>query len=234
MDWETLFQQWETAIREKRDRERNRAEADASAGLRKTIAVLEWPLIQLATVGNENRRRTTFLCRVLRRRRWMPELLFAPMIRAAVYEVDPSFNRLFIEPCLIRFGQRRVNEELINYFESGSNFEKAGAANAFYWSRQNGPELNIPAEDIADLQDKIDRLLLIEFVANDDINVRRSIIAKMNLDAANYPEELRSLIPLSIDIARNHPDDHIRQRIELKLGNGGVFSALPHRSRDGE
>jgi hypothetical protein len=54
------------------------------------------------------------------------------MIRAAVYERDPSKNRVFVEPCVATFGLRRVNETLLGRFENGSDQEKAGAVQAMY------------------------------------------------------------------------------------------------------
>ncbi|MEH1922688.1 hypothetical protein [Nostoc sp.] len=36
----------------------------------------------------------------------LKEVLFSPIIRAAVYERNPSFNRSFVEPCVIAFGHR--------------------------------------------------------------------------------------------------------------------------------
>jgi hypothetical protein len=36
------------------------------------------------------------------------EPLFDPLIRAAVYERDPSFNRVFIEPCIRSAGWQRT------------------------------------------------------------------------------------------------------------------------------
>lgn len=36
----------------------------------------------------------------------VPEILYEPMIRAAVYETNPSLNRPFVEPCSESFGYR--------------------------------------------------------------------------------------------------------------------------------
>ena len=61
------------------------------------------------------------------------EELLGPMLDAAVDEIDPSYNRLFIEPCMQAFGPRRVNEYFAG-LESGTDFRKAGAAQALYCS----------------------------------------------------------------------------------------------------
>ncbi len=50
----------------------------------------------------------------------LPEVLFAPMMRAAVYEIDPSLNRYFVE-CASNFGKHRVYEALLDYVEFGTD-----------------------------------------------------------------------------------------------------------------
>src|SRR4051812_36135848 len=42
----------------------------------------------------------------------VPEAFFPEMIRAGVYERDPSFNRYFVQPCVRDFGAFRVFEAL--------------------------------------------------------------------------------------------------------------------------
>lgn len=66
----------------------------------------------------------------------LPPKCFAPLLRIAVYEADPSFNRSFIEPCLRAFGYRKVLEALLEYVRSGTNREKEGSANALYWAQR--------------------------------------------------------------------------------------------------
>jgi hypothetical protein len=63
------------------------------------------------------------------------EVFFVPLLDAAVDEVDPSDNRSFVEPCMKHFGPRRVNEYLLSIVESGTDFRRAGAVNALYWSQ---------------------------------------------------------------------------------------------------
>jgi len=152
----------------------------------------------------------------------VPKRLFAPMLRAGVLERDPSFNRVFIEPCVRSLGGRRVLTALLPYLESGTDAEKAGAASALYWTRGN-PR----SEDLSDLRDRLECQLLQEFVGNPDLNVRRRIIPMLRLEAKVYPEELHSLIPAAIEIARSHPDEYIRHRVEIQLGSGGPFMAIP-------
>ncbi len=152
----------------------------------------------------------------------LPKRLFFSMIRAGVLERDPSLNRNFIEPCLRCLGTKRVCAALIEYLERGNNREKAGAASALYWAWR--PE---PGDDMSDLQGRIWAAMLQEFVYNEDLRVRRRIIAYLNLKPDYYPEELRPLVQRAIKIARDHPDDYIRRRVERQLDNAGPLMAIP-------
>jgi hypothetical protein len=69
-----------------------------------------------------------------------------------------------------------------------------------------------------------------EFVKNPSFAVRQRIIPHLDLkNAGAYPEELRSFVPQTIQIARNHPDAYIRHRLEIQLGSGEIrfYSPLP-------
>jgi hypothetical protein len=70
-----------------------------------------------------------------RRSQTIAEIFFVPLLDAAVDEVNPSDNRSFVEPCMKHFGPRRVNEYLLSIVESGTDFRRAGAVNALYWSQ---------------------------------------------------------------------------------------------------
>jgi hypothetical protein len=65
----------------------------------------------------------------------IPSALFTSMLDAAVEELDPSFDRRFVEPCMRVFGARPVNEYLLHLLESGDSFQKAGAVCALNWAR---------------------------------------------------------------------------------------------------
>ena len=153
----------------------------------------------------------------------VPKRLWGPMLRAGVMERDPSFNRVFIDPCVRSFGGQRVLEELLLLLESGTDVEKAGAASAFYWVRGN-PE----KEDLTEMRERIYRQMLREFVANEDLQVRRRIIPMLPLERRKYPKELRPLVARAVEIARAHPDEYIRHRVEIQLGACGPFIAIPH------
>jgi hypothetical protein len=144
------------------------------------------------------------------------------------------------------FGYRRVNEALLEVVESGSDFQKAGAVNASYWAQVGlsflgnvpayTPEYAIPEsraayEALADIRDRRRRLFLETFVNNPNLDVRRSLIPKLDLAPAHYPESHRALVAQAIAIARGHTDAYIRHRVEIQLGSLGPLAPLPHRER---
>lgn len=229
MDWEILAQEWFAAANSEDEKRCRQAEMKARKLLRnRQYNELQWHLEALAEQTEEHFYRRHFIRIALRDVNQMPDALFAPMLWAAVYAEDPSFNRLYIYPCLRCFGRRKVNEELLRYAEQGSNSEKCGAANAFYWSLVSDLK-GMPHEDIQDLVLQIRIWQLTEFVTNIDVNVRRNIVPHLKMDVNKYPSELRALLPEAIRIAREHSDDYIRHRIEIQLGSGGPSQALPAR-----
>lgn len=64
----------------------------------------------------------------------VPKRLFALLLKAAIDEVNPSFSRDFVEPCVKTFGHRAVNEFLLNIVDGGNEAEIAGAVAALYWA----------------------------------------------------------------------------------------------------
>jgi hypothetical protein len=198
-------------------------------------------LFEILNEGTEpDHQNFNFLYWLLLGLKQIPEVLFTPFLKAAVYDPDPSFNRWFIEICLSQWGGITVNDELLRY-TAGTNLEKAGVTNAFYWSlRSNydsihgGTTHNLPTVIDVPTQQQIERVRywrLQEFVQNDDVPVRRNIVPSLQLDPEKYPEALRSLIPEAIAIARAHSDYYIRHRIEIQLGSGGPMKPLPHRTK---
>ena len=185
-----------------------------------------------------------FVASVLSHLQQMPEKLFKPMIRAAVYEINPSANREFVKPCLAALGPDRVHRELLDYVERGSDFEIGGAVNALYWAAsdlkptdQEGVALKPkePPTGLAELFERKKCLFLKTFVGNDHVEVRQSIIPSLEIDPSLYPDDLKPLVEEAIQIAQNHPDEFIRHRIKIKLNekkSGGsrlLLRPLPHR-----
>lgn len=161
----------------------------------------------------------------------LPEEFFGPLIRAGVYDSDPSFNRQFIEPAVAAFGRRRVKTALIEVLRTGTNAERAGAARAWYWTgvpmRVAGrdscgayvytPQSLAGREEVADLVAQWQEHALREFISNEDLDVRRCILPGLGLNPARYPAEFRELVAEAVRIARAHPDEYIRHRVEHQV-----------------
>lgn len=160
----------------------------------------------------------------------LPEELFDALLRAAVYDPDPSFNRQFVEPAVAAFGRRRVQESILDRLATGTNTERAGAARAWYWAE---PVLDYRGEEMvatresqaeydshADLRARWNAAALREFVANDDLDVRRCVLPALPLDPAAHPEGSRGLIAQAVRVARAHPDDYLRHRVEIQVQYG--------------
>ncbi len=117
----------------------------------------------------------------------MPDSLYEPMLRAAVYETSPLKAQAFVEPCVKAFGVKKVSQSLIDYLEKGSDYEKTGAVNALHWAteRKSGGESGwhkpVDGEIIA-LKDYCRALYLNTFISNPDLDLRRSIITHIDLD----------------------------------------------------
>lgn len=151
----------------------------------------------------------------------------------------------FIEPCVRSFGQRQVYDSLLKYVTDGTDFEKAGAINAAYWVRdisramRHNPERGRMSQaattdpTLDDAKERFRRAMLSEFVANENVDVRRSIAAILPLDVFGYPDDLKPLVSQAIDIARQHPDGYIRHRVGVQLADVAepiAFEALPRRA----
>ncbi|MGW3963312.1 hypothetical protein ACWED2_26080 [Amycolatopsis sp. NPDC005003] len=58
----------------------------------------------------------------------MNPVRLGPLVRAAVHDPDPSFDRQFVEPLVAAFGARRTQEALLEILTTGTNPERAGVA----------------------------------------------------------------------------------------------------------
>jgi pimeloyl-ACP methyl ester carboxylesterase len=250
LDWERLYGEWRghwAAILAGRERTtafhmpavvvgRVTHPADADA---------RWLIDALRDDGEYAQSRKWFVAALAEGVTAMAEVLFQPMLDAAIDEVDPSFNRYFVEPCMESFGPRRVNEYLLSVVASGTDVRKAGAVNALYWAhvpltfpggtRSFDIEYATPAsraeyEALQDIWTRRQLLLLETFVDNTNVDVRRSIIPSLDVDPQNYPESHRPLVHQAIRIARSHDDEYIRHRIQVQLGDDSDgLAPLPHR-----
>jgi hypothetical protein len=153
----------------------------------------------------------------------IPAAIIPSMVRAAVCEYEGR-NEGFIRPCLRTVGRRRVYELLCDHLEHGTEREKLGAANALYWSRFMSPrgEKPFPEEPMEEVLLRRNCLLLREFVANEDVEIRRIIIRGLNLAFYAFPREMKPLIVQAIRIARMHPDEYIRRGIGIQNRDEGT------------
>lgn len=154
----------------------------------------------------------------------LSEGAFDALVRAAVHDPNPSFNRHFVEPALSAFGRRRVQAALLGYLRTGTNPERAGAARAWYWSalplrmplvRAAEPDTGAPVPEVVA---QWNEAALREFVNNEHLDVRRCLLPGLALRKSAYPPELHDLVDSAVAIARSHPDEYIRHRVEHQVG----------------
>ncbi|MEW2378503.1 hypothetical protein AB0883_20695 [Micromonospora sp. NPDC047812] len=55
------------------------------------------------------------------------------------------------------------------------------------------------------------------FVTNEDLDVRRCILPGLDLGRQQYPEDLHETVAEAIRIARTHPDEYLRHRVEHQI-----------------
>lgn len=58
-----------------------------------------------------------------------------------------------------------------------------------------------------------------EFVSNEHLDVRRCILPGLPLRKSGCPPELHDLVDAAVAIARSHPDEYIRHRVEHQVGD---------------
>lgn len=75
-----------------------------------------------------------------------PEALVEPMLQCAVTYQDPSFDRIFLRPCMKRVGLAAVVKRMVQYLEEGSARERMGVTWLSYHIRGSGPDKAILRE----------------------------------------------------------------------------------------
>lgn len=144
------------------------------------------------------------------------------LLRAAIIEENPSFNRNFITPlCAVMTYSEAINS-MFEMIDSNNPAEVAGVSNASYWVRiELGESDDIEARTQLNVW-KIDRFLNLI-----DVYARRTLIAGMSFDKAFVPAKYREKINRVIELARNHEDEYIRHRLEIELGSSsGPFRSI--------
>ena len=170
--------------------------------------------------------------------RCVPEGLLEAMIRSGVETIDPSYNKQFIWPCLVSHGRRRVLTILQGIARNGTDFEKAGAANARYWATEipsvpyYWPDDSSDApstrrdDSIGDLHAEWTEWVLGEFVRNPNVEVLRSLIYWLPETYEPDPKALEEALRIA---AANH-DGYIRHRLQVQMGQSVMLQPLPHRA----
>jgi hypothetical protein len=155
-------------------------------------------------------------------RRPPPDELFAPLMRTAIHDPNPSFNRQFIEPAIRDFGRRRVQSALLDAMRDGTDQDRAGVASAWYWSCLPLSAIDgvldgaRPADfdDVTGLGVEWDEVCLRAFLRTGDIGVRRSIVGILFPRAPEFfAEHLRDLAAEVIRIVHAGDDADMRHRI---------------------
>lgn len=65
----------------------------------------------------------------------IPNELLQPILCCAILHEDPSFNRIFLKPCIKSFGLKRIKNLLDEKENNGDMSEKEGIARLRYWLR---------------------------------------------------------------------------------------------------
>ncbi|ATQ75146.1 hypothetical protein CR152_11920 [Massilia violaceinigra] len=216
MSWDDHFSSWESVYRQP-----GPAGFDRLQAARKRVATNtaeDW--VWLAN-GLRDCRRRLFVALVFKLQP-VPKRLLAPFIDAAVRELNPARSKFYVLPCVRTWGTMAVVTRLLATFESGSNEEQCGAVSALYWAYGNKRN-----DDLTELGERRRRLLLARFIENEDINVRRRILPALSLDASRYPAQLQPLLAKAVAIARSHPDEYIRHRIGIQMGESAPLMPVP-------
>lgn len=68
--------------------------------------------------------------------------LFEPLIKTAINHKDPSFNRIFLRPCLTVFGIKAVADNLAEKFNNVGIDERIGISSLVYWLKPENGEVD--------------------------------------------------------------------------------------------
>ena len=182
----------------------------------------------------QDQSRRLFVAYLLRQAQTFPSPLCEPMLHAAVYELNPTVCRTFVEPCIQAFGQVVVIDSLLKTLRLGTDFEKAGAVNALHYtySEKGASDMGVRGSGDHALEEAVNRrrILFMEmFVNNPDLDVRRSLISNLELEPLLYPANMKDTVAQALTIARSHTDEYIRHRVEVQLGRTRSLYPLPQR-----
>ncbi|MBU0595072.1 hypothetical protein KJ567_00095 [Candidatus Bipolaricaulota bacterium] len=156
-----------------------------------------------------------------------PKELFRPMIRAAVYEPDASFNQEFIKPCVAFFGMRAVAEALCEYAECGTRREIDGVWLAGYWiipvvMRQGAYITPTKTQEVRDewreARDRLEMSWLHRIVCCPERAAGSIGFWKRPLNPEERPADRRSLVADVVELRRR---ERLRRLESFVEGGGG-------------
>ncbi len=148
------------------------------------------------------------------------------LLAAGMRELNPSFNRQFLEPVKLRESWPRIVEWMIEIAESGGDLEIGGVSRAAYWLQPRGQAHDASSK-------RLDSWMLAAFCRSDDLVAQRSLMPGLHFDAESLNEEAIPLIDEALEKARNSPDEYIRHRLAVQLGtHTGPFMALDTSGND--
>ncbi|MEI6235672.1 MAG: hypothetical protein WCT04_21665 [Planctomycetota bacterium] len=189
---------------------------------------MRWLMVSLS-----DDKRKFFTAAILTAAAAVPEKLYQPMLRAAIYETSPLRAQAFVEPLTKAFTVRQVYQHLLEFVQNGNDFEKAGAVNALHWIGErktaSEKENSKPDMSLMSLDEVKRKVYLNTFISNANLDVRRSIITYVDLDAFTAAPTIKELIDKVVKLCRQHPDEYIKHRVEVQLGRANSAYSLPAR-----
>ena len=81
------------------------------------------------------------------------------MLRAAIEIGDPSFNRVFLRPCLTIYGNKAVVGYLAETFRTGNFVDRIGVSLLTYWQRIYGAEISLLYRSVEETAQTTDNLI---------------------------------------------------------------------------
>ena len=105
-------------------------------------------LIQTLEESNDGWSKKYFVADLLYYYDSFDQSLMEPMLQSAIDFRDPSFNRIFLRPCLRSFGGKTVVHWLSEKFKAATFKERIGISSLMYW-------LNVSAEDTTELRETL-------------------------------------------------------------------------------
>ena len=85
--------------------------------------------------------------------------LLPPMLRASIEIGDPSFNRVFLRPCLTIYGNNAVVDYLTETFRTGDVVDRIGVSLLTYWLRIYRADISLLLRSIEEAAENTDNLV---------------------------------------------------------------------------